>query len=96
MRLNGGSCLPCAKIIAQNAASENRKCKSADKICKNADFRLIERPIYIVCKNRKCYSFLKIFLNSGLRDDRKPPFHPQVHSELYNAAVYDKICLVIL
>ena len=61
MRLNGGSCLPCTKIIAQNAASENRKCKSADKTCKNADFRLIERPIYIVCKNRKCYSFFENF-----------------------------------
>ena len=62
MRLNGGSCLPCAKIIAQNAASENRKCKSADKTYKNADFRLIERPIYIVCKNQKCYSFFENFL----------------------------------
>lgn len=40
--------------------------------------------------------FFEIFLNSGLRDGHKPPFHPQSHSELYNAAVYDKICLVIL
>ena len=31
MRLNGGRCLPCAKIIAQNAASENRKCKNVQK-----------------------------------------------------------------
>ncbi len=64
MRLNGGRCLPCAKIIAQNAASENRKCKSADKTYKNADFRLIERPIYIVCKNRKCYSFFENFFGT--------------------------------
>ena len=78
MRLNGGSCLPCTKIIAQNAASENRKCKSVDKTCKNADFRLIERPIYIVCKNRKCYSFFENFFELGAAGRPQAAFSPAI------------------
>ena len=58
MRLNGGSCLPCTKIIAQNAASENRKCKNVQK-CRFSTYWT--SYIYSLQKSKMLQFFWKFF-----------------------------------